>query len=328
MSKPSIRGWAASFVCPGHAHVIMERRVALRTKFLPRPVLATVAVAAAALLISAPASAAPAAPATPAVPAAPAVSASAHTHPLELLHGVKPAGITNSALSTTNPAYSTNWSGYVATGNTSTAGFRYVQATFTVPSVNCTETPNGVTGAWVGLDGVGYNFGTDTSVEQDGIAGECDSGTPSYYAWWESYPNEAVEADFSISPGDAIEAAVFWNANAPASQRYNYVLTDVTTGASLNTLQPCGGSCHLSSAEVITEAPTDSTGQITPLADYGIVNYENIAVTDKSGQRAGFTSPNWKDTEVIQANSANQILSTPSSLYGGAAFSTYWEGAS
>lgn len=292
----------------------------MRSKRLLRPVLAAVAVPAAALLISASAGAAPAASTAP---------AGAHTHPLELLHGVKPSGITNPALSTTNPAYSANWSGYVATGNTSTAGFRYVQATFTVPSVNCSAAPNGVMSAWVGLDGVGYNFGTDTSVEQDGIAGECTGGAPSYYAWWESYPNAPVEANFSISPGDAIEASVFWNANAPVSQRYDYVLTDVTTRKSFNTLQPCGGSCHLSSAEVITEAPTDSsTGQITPLADYGIVNYENIAVTDKSGQRAGFPSPNWKDTQVIQQDTAGQNLSVPSGLYGGVAFSTYWQRAS
>ena len=302
----------------------------MRSKLPLRPALAILAVPAAALLISASASAAPATPAASSARAASTAPASFHTHPLELLPGVKPAGITNSALSTTSPAYDTNWSGYVATGSTSTAGFRYVQATFTVPSVNCTTTPDAAMGAWVGLDGVNYDFaGTATSVEQDGIAAECDSGTPFYYAWYESYPSDAVKANFTISPGDAIEASVFWNASAPASQRYDYQLTDVTTGASLNTLQPCGGSCHISSAEVITEAPADATtGDILPLADYGIVNYENIAVTDKSGQRAGFTSPNWKDTEVIQANSANQLLSTPSSLYGGAAFSTYWEGAS
>ena len=307
----------------------MERHDALRSKFLLRPALAVIAVPAAALLISASASAAPTASAASTAPAASTAQASAHTHPLELLHGVKPSGITNSALSTTNPAYSSNWSGYVATGNTSTSAFRYVQATFTVPSVNCSAAPDSVTGAWVGLDGVGYNFGDSTSVEQDGITAECASGTPSYYAWWENYPNAPTEANFTISPGDAIEAYVYWNANAPASQRYNYVLTDVTTGASLNTLQPCGGTCHLSSAEVITEAPTDaSTGETVPLSDYGIVNYENIAVTDRSGQRGGFLSPDWKATEIIQENNANQIVSTPSSLYGGMAFSTYWERAS
>ncbi len=301
----------------------------MRSKLPLRPALAVLAVPAAALLISASASAAPATPAAARAQAASTAATSVHTHPLELLHGVKPAGITNSPLSTTNPAYSSNWSGYVATGNTSTAGFRYVQATFTVPSVNCTTTPDAAVGAWVGLDGVNYNFtGDSPSVEQDGIAAECDSGTPSYYAWYESYPSDAVEANITISPGDAIEASVFWNANAPASQRYDYQLTDVTTGASLNTLQPCGGSCHISSAEVITEAPADATGAVLPLADYGLVNYENLAVTDRSGQRAGFTSSDWKNTEVIQENSANQIVSTPSSLYGGLAFSTDWERAS
>jgi hypothetical protein len=309
--------------------VTMERPDALRSKFLLRPALAVLAVPAAAVLISASASAAPATPAAATARAASTPTARVHPHPLELRHGVKPAGITNSALSTTSPAVSSNWSGYVATGDTSTAGFRYVQATFTVPSVNCTTTPDAAMGAWVGLDGVNYNFSGDAaSVEQDGIVAECDSGAPSYYAWWENYPQDATEA-FTISPGDAIEASVYWNANAPASQRYNYQLTDVTTGASLNTLQPCGGSCHISSAEVITEAPADATtGDILPLSDYAIVNYENIAVTDRSGQRAGFTSSGWKNTEVIQENSANQIVSTPSSLYGGLAFSTDWERAS
>jgi hypothetical protein len=306
----------------------MERHNALRSKLLFRPALAVLAVPAVALVIGATASASPATPAATAR-AASAPSVRIHPHPLELLHGAKPAGITNSALSTTSPAYSGNWSGYVATGNTSTSGFRYVQATFTVPSVNCTATPDAVTGAWVGLDGVGYDFGTSTSVEQDGIGAECDGGTPNYYAWYESYPSDAVVANFTVSPGDAVEASVFWNAAAPASQRYDYQLTDVTTSASLNTLQPCGGTCHLSSAEVITEAPSDaSTGQTVPLSDYGIINYANIAVTDRSGQRAGFPSPNWKDTEIIQENNANQILSTPSSLYGGLAFSSYWKAAS
>lgn len=308
----------------------MERPDALRSKLPLRPALAVLAVPAAALLISASASAAPATPAAVTARAASTPTARVHTHPLELRHGVKPAGITNPALSTTSPVGSSNWSGYVATGDTSTAGFRYVQATFTVPSVNCTTTPDAATGAWVGLDGVNYNFtGDSPSVEQDGIVAECVSGAPSYYAWYESYPSDAVEANFTISPGDAIEASVFWNASAPASQRYDYQLTDVTTGASLNTLQPCGGSCHISSAEVITEAPADATtGDVLPLSDYAIVNYENIAVTDRSGQRAGFSSSDWKNTEVIQENNANQIVSTPSSLYGGLAFSTDWERAS
>jgi hypothetical protein len=306
----------------------MERPVALRSKLHLRPALAILAVPAAALLISASASAAPATPAATAR-AASTTPANFHTHPLQLLHGAKSAGPANSAASTPTSEPSSNWSGYVATGSTSTAGFRYVQATFTVPSVNCTTTPTAAVGAWVGLDGVPYGFvGESDTVEQDGIAAECDSGTPDYYAWYESYPADAVQASFTISPGDAIEASVYWNASAPASQRYDYQLTDVTTGASLNTLQPCGGACHISSAEVITEAPSDASGDVLPLADYGIVNYENLAVTDRSGQRAGFTSSDWKNTVVYQENASDQILSTPSSLFGGLAFMNDWERAS
>src|SRR5580693_10450858 len=50
--------------------------------------------------------------------------------------------------------YSGNWSGYIAlpkSGRTKT--FKYVQADYTVPSVNCGTTPTAFAYQWVGLDG-------------------------------------------------------------------------------------------------------------------------------------------------------------------------------
>lgn len=32
---------------------------------------------------------------------------------------------------------------------------------------------------------------------------------------------------------------------------------------------------------------------------YGLANFENVAITDKVGQRAGVTSSNWISTEVL-----------------------------
>ena len=62
-----------------------------------------------------------------------------------------------------------------------------------------------------------------------------------------------------------------------------------------------------------------------PLADYGISNYENIAVTDRSGQRASFTSSDWVNTEVEQLDSTGStVVSAPGPLFGGQAFSSYW----
>jgi hypothetical protein len=258
-----------------------------------------------------------------------------HPHPLELVHGTKPNGITNAALGRDFTAYSSNWSGYVATGSWSGAQFRYVQATFTVPSLNCaaaagTSASPATVADWVGIDGVGYNFGASSTVEQDGIVGQCVSGTAQYAAWWENYPNAPTYPNITINPGDAIEADVYFNPGRTAAQgQYNYTLTDVTTGQSFNTpWEKCGASsCKNSSAEVITEAPTGSAG-LLPLADYGLSNFENVAMTDKAGQRAGITSSNWKSTDVVMDNSSGTVLSTPGPLFGGAAFSDFWKAAS
>jgi hypothetical protein len=292
-----------------------------------RPALAAAALPAIALLVSASTGVAPART-TSSV-------AKFHPHPLELVHGTKPNGITNAALGHDFTAYSSNWSGYVATGTWSGAQFRYVQATFTVPSLNCAVAPGTSTSPatmadWVGIDGVGYNFGASSTVEQDGIVGQCVGGTAQYAAWWENYPNAPTYPNLTINPGDAIEADVYYNSARTAAQgQYNYTLTDVTTGQSFNTpWEKCGASsCKNSSAEVITEAPTGSAG-LLPLADYGLSNFENIAMTDKAGQRAGITSSNWKSTNVVMKNSYGTVLSTPGPLFGGEAFTDFWKAAS
>src|SRR5258708_2724974 len=147
-----------------------------------RPALAAAALPAIALLVSASTAVAPAKTASS--------PAKFHPHPLELVHGTKPNGITNAALGRDFTAYSSNWSGYVATGTWSGAQFRYVQATFTVPSLNCAAAPGtsaspATVADWLGIDGVGYNFGASSTVEQDGIVGQCVSGTAQYAAWWE-----------------------------------------------------------------------------------------------------------------------------------------------
>jgi hypothetical protein len=141
-----------------------------RSRFL-RPVVALAAVPAVALLVASSAGAAPATGKTPAQAAA-ASAAQAHPTPLHLVqaHGT---GVLN-APANTNAAVeaSSNWSGYVSTGSWNGAGFRYVQATFNVPSVNCSNSTAGNANYpdnyydWVGLDGVGYNFGASSSVEQ------------------------------------------------------------------------------------------------------------------------------------------------------------------
>jgi hypothetical protein len=301
-----------------------------RSRFL-RPAVALAAVPAVALLVASSAGAAPATGKTPAQAAA-ASAAQAHPTPLHLVqaHGT---GVLN-APANANAAVeaSSNWSGYVSTGSWNGAGFRYVQATFNVPSVNCSNSTAGNANYpdtfddWVGLDGVGYNFSASSSVEQVGIYGQCLNGAPTYGAWWETYPNPENPISFQVSAGDAITAEVYWDSTKTVAQgQYDLVLNDVTTGQTFNQYEACAAAtCANSSAEVITEAPAIGTATL-PLADYGISNYENVAVTDRSGQRAAFTSSDWVNTEVEQLDSTGtSVVSAPGPLFGGQAFSSFW----
>src|SRR5262249_27582378 len=93
---------------------------------------------------------------------------------------------------------STNWSGYVATGG----DFTTVTSTWQQPTVSCTS--NGVVSFWVGLDGWG-----DQAVEQTGTGADCRSGSPQYYAWWETFPTNSQQTySVAVSPGDTMTATV------------------------------------------------------------------------------------------------------------------------
>src|SRR5579884_3947197 len=144
---------------------------------------------------------------------------------------------------------STNWAGYAATGSTYTS----VSTTFTQPSVNCSA-GDGYSSFWVGLDG--YSSG---SVEQTGTEADCSGGSAVYSAWYEMYPAYPVNYSNTVRPGDRITETVSY-----ASGTYTLTLADSTEGWTKTTRKSESGLAR-SSAEVIAEAPSSSTG-VLPLA--------------------------------------------------------------
>jgi len=217
---------------------------------------------------------------------------------------------------------SNNWSGYADVA-CSTCAIRYVATSFTVPSVNCAKSPDGsFAGIFAGLDGI-----TSRTVEQVGVEAGCSGGTASYAAFYEMFPNAPV-AFSGISPGDAINANVYFNT---ATHRWQLTLTDLTTGGTIATAQACpsGSACRNSSAEVIAEAPSSSTGTILPLVDFGQVNHVAIAVTSLNGTHGAFTSNGlWTTDSLTMVNSAGRTLAQPGPAYGGQAFQDTWRAAS
>jgi hypothetical protein len=277
------------------------------------PIPAAAGLTALALIAAAPAGAAPAGRAA----AAPRAQHSMvmHSNPIRFVPGASTLGST---------VHSQNWSGYVSVPKTKAGGFKAIRATFDVPSVNCSKSPHSLSVHWVGIDGF-----RNKTVEQDGVLAQCagkKGRTAQYAAWWENFPANPIRVAFRVRPGDAVIASVFHKTAAGAHHnQYNLVLKDVTSGRRLNVWKSCGArSCQNHTAEVISEAPTNSSGNVVPLSDYGIINYESIQVTSKSGHSGGITSSLWNSDKIIQTDLGGHTLATPSALFGGRAFTSTW----
>lgn len=155
---------------------------------------------------------------------------------------------------------STNWSGYAVTGSS----FTSAKASWTVPSVSCSKTPNTYSSFWVGLDGW-----TSSTVEQTGTDSDCNGSSPSYYAWYEFYPKGSVEiSSVTVSPGNHMSASVTYSGS-----QFTISITNETTGKTYSKTSKVTGAKR-TSAEWIAEAPCCTrAGGILPLSDFGTVDF-------------------------------------------------------
>src|SRR6266498_3841355 len=147
-------------------------------------------------------------------------------------------------------AESTNWSGYAATTGTYTS----VSASWTEPTGTCSGSRK-YSSFWVGLDGFNSN-----SVEQTGSEVDCSGRTALYYSWYEMFPAAPVNYTNTVRPGDHFTASVTFS----GTSTYTLTISDTTRGWSHSTVKSQSGLSR-SSAEVITEAPSSTSG-VLPLA--------------------------------------------------------------
>ena len=215
--------------------------------------------------------------------------------------------------------HSLNWAGYA--GNRAGTTFRNVSAVFQVPYVDCAAATTSYSSHWVGLDGLG-----SASVEQVGIEADCAGSTPRYYAWYEMYPRP-VAVVFTVSAGNAVQASVTYK---KSSGKFALTLRDTSDGRHFTrTLKCAAKACLRSSAEVISEAPSNSSGGILPLADYRAEGFSGITLTTSRGHRSGLSSRSWNTYQIVGVgNSSHDLAAQPTSLFQGQAFSNYWFRAS
>jgi hypothetical protein len=206
---------------------------------------------------------------------------------------------------------STNWSGYAVTG--ATGAFTVVSGSWVEPTVSCTSRSSSYSSFWVGIDGFNSN-----SVEQLGTDSDCSRRNPTYYGWWEMYPNPSVQlstSSFPVSPGDTLSASVTRSGNS-------YTLSmSSSRGWHFSTVQ--SGSFSNSSAEWIAEAPSSCgfTCTVLPLANFGTMSFSNS--TANGATIGSYGSSVWE--EITMTTSGGTVKAQPSALNGsGNGFSDTW----
>ncbi len=210
---------------------------------------------------------------------------------------------------------SLNWAGYAAARHGTT--YRSVRAAFFVPYADCQRTPGAYSSHWIGLDGLG-----SSSVEQLGVAAGCSGSRPQYYAWYEMYP-KPVSGIFGVKPGNAIVASVSYQAS---SRKFVLTLRDLTTGRKFTRSEKCAArACPRSSAEVISEAPSNTKGKILPLADYRAESFSGVTLTSGAGHRGGLSAAWWNTDRIVGVGqSSRQVTQQPTALLRGQGFTDYW----
>jgi hypothetical protein len=244
--------------------------------------------------------------------AAGAASAAPMSHPAA--HGgfqpgglmVRPGGVARVTGHGRNAtATSTNWSGYAVTG--ANGAYKSISASWKEPTATCTSRRSAQYASfWVGLDGYNSN-----SVEQTGTDSDCSGTSPKYYGWYEMYPAFPVNFSNTVRPGDSMSASVTFS----GTQTYTLVLKDTTQGWTQTIVKSQSG-LDRSSAEVITEAPSSSSG-VLPLANFGTISY---STSSANGSSLGGQSP----IQITMVNGSGADKDSTSSISSGGAFSNTW----
>jgi hypothetical protein len=230
------------------------------------------------------------------------------------------------AVVTVDETAAENWSGYVDTGGT----FSAVNASWTVPAVNCEADPNADSSQWIGIDG--YTESSDT-VEQDGTEADCSNGTPLYGAWYEMFGDDAVNdgyevalspSTYPLAAGDQVSATV-----SLAGSHWTLSVEDTTADWHFQTTVATPSPAPAqSSAEWIVERPEECANScsLVNLADFGSVNFTG-ATTDDNDQVGPISQ--FAGTPIEMAMGSNDVLAAPSALDNtGEMFSDNWYGAS
>jgi Peptidase A4 family len=225
------------------------------------------------------------------------------------------------------------WTGYMIQ---SEQDVNAVSGVWTVPTLNCQQTPNGLVGAWAGIGGAVPG----QALLQTGVGDSCQNGAQHHQAWWE-LANAHNPVDFSglfVLPGERMQASVYLNQSGQWVTR----IDDLTSGWSgwmtaggtygvgrdgSGSYTPAGTASYISyaggtTAEWIVEAPgLPNTGSDfnPPMPGFGTVQFSDL--------QAGPQSWSLNANEAVSMSYNDQVLVSPGSPdFDGDGFSVSYTG--
>jgi len=232
-----------------------------------------------------------------------------------------------------------NWSGYVLPSNT--AIFTGAAGEWTVPTLNCADTPNANSSTWVGIGGYGWSTGGSSGVLlQTGTEDDCVNGVQEDSGWWEEYPSDPNYSrnfiNFPVAPGDVMDATVFQTSSGAWETLLNNLTTGLSgimitgeawgvqeTGASSFTNQ--GTTTGLTySGGYTAEWITEDTGGANSNSYYPFANFQSVTFSDlQVSLPSGWALPNSDGVAMVQQG---VTLSVPSGINGGGGFTITYTG--
>lgn len=244
-----------------------------------------------------------------------------HRSPLQAASPVHVNGVGHNGKPRSGTQNSLDWAGYAATGAT----FTTVAGSWTQPAATCPRSQAQEAAFWVGLDGFAP---TDPTVEQIGTDSDCargkKAGGPTYYAWYQLYPQSDVVLPtraYPVAPGDAIHAGVSVSGSA-----YVLTMSDGTKWQFTTTQTPTARPRN-ASAEWITEAPSSCSAskcKILPLADFRSVGFTAASADHQPISSSGFAS---YQINMTTKGGRKTKAQTSALTAGGSAFSVTWLGS-
>ena len=242
-------------------------------------------------------------------------------------------GIT-SAYAKTSIIKSPHVAGYVAVHKVggSVSEWHAVQATFTVPAVNCSVTPNTMAYHYVVLGP------RQKGSQAAGIVEGCNNGSPFYYGsyWYSEYYHGTIYGPYgpndvlAIHPGDTVRALV--NSDTGTGTDV-FLIADKTTG-SYHEVDYTGdgqqAGLYYASAGVFSYGNISSQGT----ADFSSVSFSNAEVAQNAaggGPKPLSNPTRWKlvaNEQIGPVTDTPDIVPGPiSSTSAGSSFTNTWKAA-